>query len=805
MRRNVKEMVNISKCHFQKVFTVLVVFIVFIGSGIGLWGEGSLVIPEYELLKLQKFSEQPVPVPADGIQFKRDVASWRLEQGKIYLMQPTEKGIVTGMVFEGKGRFKMTIPDWVEQEQLQRCSGKKGIKEIDDTFSKMIFRTSDNSIKELINAPSGLSYSKKSMAKKRKEYWLEYAEKDIDARVTAGLYNPGDQYVWVEMKTKTFGWIAFVFDKFKQEEILIQKIEKKYRTMDTWISLDRESDRGKDGRPNSDYRNPLDVKHLDIKANITATSPNKLMSWGRQDKNVDSFSSTVCFVSTVEGKGHRVLTFQLKTKAQVVSVTNEKGHLLPFIRSKTTRTRGTRKRQLYDESLRILLNEPLTPGKIRKITVGYDLRFSNHVSGNSWYPVQEDFNDTYTVRLAARLFYKTDIIAVGKKLEEKFSGNIKESVWEIGMPTKIYAFTIGTGFDKESIKLEGVPEVISFGKERLSISGNMVKNVGIDVARSMKFYQWFFDFKFPGKVMYATYIDSDHGQAFQGFIHMGDFTFHEEHKGATELFRAHEVAHQLWGHQVGYKTYRDQWLSESFAEYSALLFIEIVMKEKKLFDEALGVYTEMLTGKLKSVFSYFYRPYITVFTTLKKRFRQKVGPIGIGTRASLGDVPLAHILQNYYKGPLVLHMMRVRMRNATGNDNMFRAVLKDFLHTYKGKNASTDDFRRIVEKHTKHDWKWFFDQWIHGNDIPTYRWNYKVGKKNGKGLYPVTFTVKQENVPDGFMMPVPVQVIMKNKQAKLFNMPIKKKEQSFTLQFPQKPKKVIFNPDFAVLARVKKL
>ena len=29
---------------------------------------------------------------------------------------------------------------------------------------------------------------------------------------------------------------------------------------------------------------------------------------------------------------------------------------------------------------------------------------------------------------------------------------------------------------------------------------------------------------------------------------------------------AHEVAHQWWGHVVGWKSYRDQWMSESFAE-----------------------------------------------------------------------------------------------------------------------------------------------------------------------------------------------------------------------------------------------
>ena len=30
-----------------------------------------------------------------------------------------------------------------------------------------------------------------------------------------------------------------------------------------------------------------------------------------------------------------------------------------------------------------------------------------------------------------------------------------------------------------------------------------------------------------------------------------------------------EVAHQWWGHMVGWSSYHDQWLSEGFADFSA--------------------------------------------------------------------------------------------------------------------------------------------------------------------------------------------------------------------------------------------
>src|SRR5688500_17076149 len=49
-------------------------------------------------------------------------------------------------------------------------------------------------------------------------------------------------------------------------------------------------------------------------------------------------------------------------------------------------------------------------------------------------------------------------------------------------------------------------------------------------------------------------------------------------RGGTDEFwkyvGPHEVAHQWWGHIVGWSTYRDQWISEGFAEFSASLYVQ---------------------------------------------------------------------------------------------------------------------------------------------------------------------------------------------------------------------------------------
>ena len=50
--------------------------------------------------------------------------------------------------------------------------------------------------------------------------------------------------------------------------------------------------------------------------------------------------------------------------------------------------------------------------------------------------------------------------------------------------------------------------------------------------------------------------------------------------GFVQEVTPHEVAHQWWGHAVGWASYHDQWLSEGFAEFSAGLFLQQAMGEK---------------------------------------------------------------------------------------------------------------------------------------------------------------------------------------------------------------------------------
>ncbi len=75
---------------------------------------------DYEQLGKWEFSGTPIPLPEGGVRLQRDSAEWYFESGTVRPMRPTSDGSVTGLVFEGQGRFRMEVPDPVEVNQFPR-------------------------------------------------------------------------------------------------------------------------------------------------------------------------------------------------------------------------------------------------------------------------------------------------------------------------------------------------------------------------------------------------------------------------------------------------------------------------------------------------------------------------------------------------------------------------------------------------------------------------------------------------------------------------------------------------------------
>ena len=159
--------------------------------------------------------------------------------------------------------------------------------------------------------------------------------------------------------------------------------------------------------------------------------------------------------------------------------------------------------------------------------------------------------------------------------------------------------------------------------------------------------------------------------------------------GYFTVVAPHEVAHQWWGHDVGFNSYRDQWMSEGFAEMSASLYIQFAYAKEpqrytKFWNDGLKLLTERNKEGYRAI---------------------DAGPVTMGYRLSNSregfDITRRLI---YPKGAYILHMVRMMMYDRQTGDQRFKETMHDFVRTYSGQAATTEDFKVIVEKHMTAAW-----------------------------------------------------------------------------------------------------
>jgi hypothetical protein len=752
---------------------------------------------DYDRLQGWRFS-QAVPLPAGGITIARDTATWTLQSGTVRHMEPLADGTVTGIVFEGQGRFTMGIPDRFELAQLRRFAkdDKDQLTGIDQPITQLVLRTTDRSILDLFPpAPAAASFEKMPLAARRHEAWLVDMRDDADARMLAALLN-GTPRTIADMHTADYDWLRYDFDASTVEEISLTRFKPNMPEM--WVSLDRPEDRTKDGRPGTRHSALVSLDHIDVKGDLT--------KYGREGDVGESRQRTLDgqYVVTATFTGHApsvsALELELADTARDLKAFSDAGEPLVIYRDHIGKRAMKVDGKVWDGSFVAVLAKPLKQGETQQVRFEYTLETANYAPGGAWYPtVPEGFEQKHTARLELTVRKNNELRSMGRMESRRDDDKTETSVWIVDRPAKMITFSTATRFQEVKIEVAGIPTITSFGPVFQFGNTNKIRNVGADVANSMQFFQGMLGDKLEGGDFYVTNIAAYHGQAFDGFLHMSESTFMAEHPGASELFRAHEVAHEWFGHKVGWLSYRDQWLSEALAEYSAMMFVQGFVKGGQgYFDEILMSYDGIVKGNMAGGFSKFNRPGLIVTSGVD---RGRVGPIGHGVRASTNEVP-GYLIQTYYKAPLVLHMLRSLLQYKTHSDELFVKILRDYVHDFSGKAASTADFQHVVERNAPGDWGWFFDSWIYGAGIPSYRWGYEVAEADGG--YSITLHVDRRDVPEDFKTIIPVRVDFEGGSGGYFYMFNTQSKQSITQKLSKRPKNVVLAPDYSLLANIRR-
>jgi aminopeptidase N len=233
----------------------------------------------------------------------------------------------------------------------------------------------------------------------------------------------------------------------------------------------------------------------------------------------------------------------------------------------------------------------------------------------------------------------------------------------------------------------------------------------------------------------------------------------------------HEFAHQWFGNSVTEKSWDEVWLSEGFATFFTLLFIENEYGKE-----------EYRNGIIQSR--------NTIYQTAKKLPGFKI----IDNRNPEKEEVTSAI--TYQKGAWTLHMLR----NLLGEEN-FKKGIREYYRTYINGHATTGDFQEIMEKVSGKKLGAFFDQWLRHGENPelTGNWKWDSVKK--------TLKVHLEQIQSGdYVFNLPVEIGLKEKgkeELKIIKLNLKTKTLDQEIYLETQPVKVIFDPRIILLAQIK--
>jgi hypothetical protein len=706
-----------------------------------------------------------------NLTLKRDAGTFTLQSGRISFLAPVMDRVVKA-VFVGEGEFTLDPADKRERDYMRSIIDSETMSE---TFGKAAFCFTDDTYKEIrrqtqaIEGEPGAADLLRDFEKRARNRTenartlVEYlvADRNLEAEILADLYSPkregffsayifGRKYDDLRFYLKPLGALPQILSP---EEVALVNLDPAGEK-DGILYLAHLESESASGRASSDEDHRIiDARHYRIETVIDGGE--------RLTANTE-----LTFKALWDGD--RVLSFGLLPSLRVARVTMA-GRDVHFIQEQ----------RKHDGSFYVVLPEPMIKGQEYKLAIDYqgnkvveDAGGGNFAVGarTSWYPSVNAFNDRATFDLTFKVPQKYTLVGVGTLAKESREGDFAVSQWVSEVPLAVAGFNYGLFKKKEitdtdtNYKIEGyataeMPDYMrSFNTSGMTPS-RLTDNAIVDAQNSMRvFTRWFGEAPY-GRIAITQQPQANFGQSWPTLVYLPLISFLDSTQRYMLLNRIssrltefiqevtpHEVAHQWWGHMVGWASFHDQWLSEGFADFSAGLFLELTEK------------------KPDSYLHYWERGRETILE--KNQYNRRAndaGPIWMGLRLSTFKNPRAYNRVVYQKGGYVLHMLRWMMQDRKTGDERFIAMMHDFVKTYFNQNASTEGFKAVVEKHMtpvmdldgNRKMDWFFNAWVYGTDLPRYKLEYSLTPESD-GKYLLALVLTQSGVSPNFKMLVPI-------------------------------------------------
>jgi peptidase M1-like protein len=739
---------------------------------------------------LDRYREVVTLAPVPGrvadvthVVLKRDVAQLTFERGQLYLLSAVG-GRTVAAVFHGSGRFTLASTEPVERAELERFAGSPTL---DDTLTEAILIFADSTA----DAFGGLTFAPAPIPGEVGDHVRDLLgslkgsdEGSLRSDMMGPLLNGETSgFFLARIERKHGGGLLFQINPAVSEAVQLFRPVSRLRWGANWIVVSQfPLQRPLLGTAKSWlYRDRLDVPSYRLDASLTPTA-----------SGMDVAASATLSLKAVEPAGPWLL-FGLDSTLVVDSATWGAGEVATVFKAKGTQdlwVRVGRRLETGDSTALRLFYHNDSHGLIDRFGDWFVID-----PGAWWYPVNRQGPSlaTFDLTFHSPVFYP--LASIGDRTDSSVVGKVLTTHWVTRTATSSATFNLGV-FENYHVQHPGAPtldvllseeahrrlerELMARGR-MLPQQKHMRENVAADVSNSLKLFTSLFG-DCPFDHFYVTEIPYDEGVSFPGMIDLSWGTFQTTSlDGFDEFFRAHEVAHQWWGNGVRSGSYRDAWLSEGLASFSALWYLQ---SERKRNDE--------------------YMKFLDRYKDDIKDETDDVGPIWIGYRNATPTARRGYDVVIYEKGAWVFHMLRILMLDVGKlSQERFAETMKDFYQSYRGKPATTDDFQGVVERHAGVPMDWFFDEWVRGTGIPTYHVAW-TSQPAADGKYTIRLRVTQERVPTTFQMPVLVSADLGNNRFAHFRVAIRGDQTEYQSPLlPAAPKGIEFNALHAVLADVK--
>lgn len=710
----------------------------------------------------------------------RDVGRLTLEHGTLYFLGPLA-GRTVGVVFEGSGAFSFTPPVPAEQVELQRFGGAVSMN---DSITEAIIIFDDSTPRQISTLQAISGTPPPELAGHVRDFVASFRG-DNEGAYAADVIGPllnddASGFFLAKLERVHGGAVLFEYDPSANESVQLYRPVSRTRWGGSWaVVTEFPPSQPLPGSGAWWYRKRLAVPSYRMDVRLTPTG----------SADLDFVAAATLVLKAQEGIGPW-LKFSLHPKLQVDSARWENGDAAAFFKAKD------------DDDLWIRAGRPLQSGDSLSLTLYYhgDLidRFLNwfYIDPTaSWYPVNGEGDNHATFDLTFHSPNWYPLASVGDRVDSSQTQKVMTTRWITRTPTSYATFNLGLFANYHVQQPDAPPLDVLLSEDahrelrrQLALQGTMIpeqthmkENVASDVSNSLKLFTRLFG-ECSYNHFFVTEIPYGEGVSFPGMIDLSWSTFQETSlDGFDEFFRAHEVAHQWWGNGVQPVSYRDAWLSEGMASFSALWYLQAERKHNVEYFKFLDQYKSDIHDD-----------------------HDDAGPIWIGYRNSTPNARRGYDIMIYEKGAWVLHMLRIMMLDlGTMKEDRFTETPRDFYQSYRGSPATTDDFRRVVERHMGVPMDWFFDEWVKGTDLPTYHVAWSPQPADN-GRFTVRMRITQEHVPQDFQMSVLVSADLGDGRFAHFRVPVHGGQTDYTSPLlPAKPRDLKFNDLSSALADVK--